>query len=47
MGEKRSVYRLLVGNPKGKKPLGRSRRRGVDNLADTGWRVVDRMYALR
>jgi hypothetical protein len=27
MGEKMSVYRLLVGNPKGKRPLGRPRRR--------------------
>jgi hypothetical protein len=27
MGEKRKAYRLLVGNPEGKRPLGRSRRR--------------------
>jgi hypothetical protein len=27
MGEKRSVYRLLVGKPEGKRPLGRPRRR--------------------
>jgi hypothetical protein len=25
MGEKRNAYRILVGNPKGKRPLGRSR----------------------
>jgi hypothetical protein len=31
-GEKRNVYRLLVGKPKGKKPLGRSRCRWVDNI---------------
>jgi hypothetical protein len=31
-GEKRSAYRLLVGNPKGKRPLGRPRRRWVDNI---------------
>jgi hypothetical protein len=27
MGEKRNAYRILVGNPEGKRPLGRSRRR--------------------
>jgi hypothetical protein len=27
MGEGRSVYRVLVGKPKGKRPLGRPRRR--------------------
>jgi hypothetical protein len=32
MGEKRSVYRLLVGKPKGKRPLGRPRRRWTDNI---------------
>jgi hypothetical protein len=31
MGEKRNVYRLLVGKPEGKRPLGRPRRRWVDN----------------
>jgi hypothetical protein len=29
MGEKRNVYRLLVGKPKGKRPLGRPRRRWI------------------
>jgi hypothetical protein len=32
MGEKRNVYRLLVGKPDGKRPLGRPRRRWVDNI---------------
>jgi hypothetical protein len=32
MGEKRSAYRILVGEPEGKIPLGRSRRRWVDNI---------------
>jgi hypothetical protein len=32
MGEKRSVYRALVGKPEGKSPLGRSRRRWEDNI---------------
>jgi hypothetical protein len=31
MGEKRNVYRLLVGEPEGKRPLGRPRRRWNDN----------------
>jgi hypothetical protein len=32
MGEKRNAYRLLVGKPEGKRPLGRPRRRWVDNI---------------
>jgi hypothetical protein len=32
MGEKRNMYRLLVGKPDGKRPLGRSRHRWVDNI---------------
>jgi hypothetical protein len=32
MGEKRNVYRLLVGKPEGKRPLGRLRRRWMDNI---------------
>jgi hypothetical protein len=32
MGEKRNAYRILVGNPEGKRPLGRPRRRWVDNI---------------
>jgi hypothetical protein len=30
-GEKRNVYRILVGKPEGKRPLGRPRRRWADN----------------
>jgi hypothetical protein len=37
------VYRVLVGKPEGKRPLGRPRRRLVDNikmdLQDVGWRA--------
>jgi hypothetical protein len=32
MGEKRNVYRLLVGKPEGRRPLGRPRRRWLDNI---------------
>ena len=32
MGEERGVYRVLVGKPEGKRPLGRSGRRWVDNI---------------
>jgi hypothetical protein len=45
MGEKRNVYRLLVGKAEGKRPLGRSRRRWIDNikmdLLETGVSAVD------
>jgi hypothetical protein len=34
MGEKKNAYRSLVGKPEGKIPLGRPRRRWVDNI---GW----------
>jgi hypothetical protein len=32
MGEERAVYRVLVGKPEGKRPLGRPRSRCVDNI---------------
>jgi hypothetical protein len=32
MGEKRNAYRILVGKPEVKRPLGRPRRRWVDNI---------------
>jgi hypothetical protein len=31
-GERRDVYRVLVGKPEGKRPLGRPRRRWEDNI---------------
>jgi hypothetical protein len=47
MGEKRNGYKLLVGKPEGKRPLGRPRRRWVDNirmdLGEVGWSDVDRI----
>jgi hypothetical protein len=44
MGEKTNAYRLLVGKPEGKGPLGRPRRRWVDVKMDPleiGWGGVD------
>jgi hypothetical protein len=32
MGEGRGTYRILVGRPEGRRPLGRPRRRWVDNI---------------
>ena len=32
MGQKRGVYRVLVGKPEGKRPLGRLRHRWEDNI---------------
>jgi hypothetical protein len=44
-GEKRNACRLLVGKPEGKRPLGRLRRRWVDNirmdLREVEWGDVD------
>jgi hypothetical protein len=46
-GEKRNTYtsRILVGKPEGNRPLGRPRRRWVDNiridLGEVGWGDVD------
>jgi hypothetical protein len=31
-GEKRNAYRLFVGKPEGRRPLGRPRRRLLDNI---------------
>jgi hypothetical protein len=45
MGEKRNAYRLLLGKPEGERPLGRPRRRWIDNikmdLLEIGWGSVD------
>jgi hypothetical protein len=45
MGEKMNVYRFFVGKPEGKRPLGRPRRRWIDNikmdLLEIGWSVMD------
>jgi hypothetical protein len=45
IGENRNAYRLLVGKPEGRRPLGKSRHRWVDNismdLVEVGWGDVD------
>jgi hypothetical protein len=45
MGEKRNECRISVGKPEAKRPLGRPRRRWVDNmkmdLREIGWDGVD------
>jgi hypothetical protein len=45
IGETRNAYRILVGKPEGKRPLGRTRCRWVDNikmdLREIGWDSVD------
>jgi hypothetical protein len=48
MGDMRNAYRLLVGKPGGKRPLGRPKHRWEDNirrnLREIGWEVVDWMH---
>jgi hypothetical protein len=45
MGEKRNAYRLFMGNPEGRRPLGKPRRRWLANirmdLVEMGWGDVD------
>jgi hypothetical protein len=45
MGEKRGAYRILVGRPEGRRPLGRPRRRWEDNIKtdfqEVGWVGMD------
>jgi hypothetical protein len=44
MGRRRNAYRLLVGKPEGKRPLGRPRCRWVDirmDRGEVGWGDVD------
>jgi hypothetical protein len=45
MGDRKGAYRVLVGRPEGKRPLGRPRRRWEDNikinLQEVGWGGMD------
>jgi len=51
MGERRGVYRVLVGKPERKRPLGRSRHRWEDNikmeLQKVRWRALTGLMWLR
>jgi hypothetical protein len=51
MGEKRNSYRLLVGKPEGRRPLGGPRRRWLDNirmdLVEVGWMMWTGLVWLR
>jgi hypothetical protein len=46
---KKNAYRILVGKPESKRPLGRLRRRRVDNikmdLREIGWVDMDWIYS--
>jgi hypothetical protein len=48
MGDKSNAYRKLAGKPEGTRPLGRPRRRWVDNikvhLREIGWDGMDWIY---
>jgi hypothetical protein len=46
-GEKKNAYRMLVGKPEGKRPLGRTKRMWMDNITskidvrEIGWDAKD------
>jgi hypothetical protein len=51
MAEKRNAYRILLGKPEGKRPLGIPRRRWEENikieLRETGWGGMDWIELVR
>jgi hypothetical protein len=51
VGERRYAYRVLVGKPEGKRPLGRPRRRWKNNIKmdiqEVGWGAWNRLMWLR
>jgi hypothetical protein len=51
MGEGRVAYRILVGRPEGRRPLGRPKRRWEDNiemdLQEVGWGAWNGLIWLR
>jgi len=48
MGELRYAYKILVGKPDGKRPLGRPRRRWEDDVRmEIGWEVVPRKTEMK
>ena len=46
MGQGRGVYRVLVGKPEGKRPLGRPRRRWEDNIKMDLFCFLDRAFSI-
>jgi hypothetical protein len=46
VGAKRNAYMLLVGKPEGNRPLGRPKRRWVDNIKMDLWRDRDNWRAI-
>jgi hypothetical protein len=48
LGEKKNIYRILVGKPEGKRQLGRLRRRWENNvkidLREIGWGGINWIY---
>jgi len=51
VGEMRNSYKILVGKPVGKRPLGRPRRRWEDKIRvdinEIGWKVVDSIHVTK
>jgi hypothetical protein len=51
MGEMRNAYKILVGIPERKRPVGSLRHRGKDNirmyLSEIGWEVVDWIHVVQ
>jgi hypothetical protein len=51
VGKERKVYKVLVGKPEGKRPLGRPRRRWKDGirmvLREIGWGSVEWIYLVQ
>jgi hypothetical protein len=51
MGEEKKLYKVMLGKPEGKRPLGRSRSRREEgnrmDLRETGWEVWSGLNCLR
>jgi hypothetical protein len=47
MGEKKKAYKIFIGKPEGKRPLGRPRRSWEDDIREIGWEGLDWMNLAR
>jgi len=47
LGEMRNAYKILIGKPEGKRPLGRQRRRWGYQNGESGDEVVECIYLAR